>query len=346
MPLLGLFLALPALAEAPPRQMEALGRGVVAIHEGDDKVFVSWRRLGDDPDGLAFNVYRAAGNGAAVKRNREPITGPSHFVDAQVDFGKGVSYFVRPVREGQESAPSAPFHLPAHAPARAYLSIPLQTLPGHTPNDASVGDLDGDGEYEIILKQEMQPRDNSQRGRTGETKLEAYKLDGTFLWRINLGKNIREGAHYTPFLVYDFDGDGRAEVACRTADGTVDGTGQVLGDPSADHRNAAGYVLEGPEFLTIFDGRTGRALASTAYLPARGKVSDWGDNYGNRVDRFLACVAYLDGERPSLVFCRGYYTRTVLVAWNWREGKLSHVWTFDSDDGQPGHRDVSGTGQS
>src|SRR5439155_16195421 len=113
---------------------------------------------------------------------------------------------------GKEQGASAPFQLPANAPARPYLAVPLQTLPGHTPNDASVGDLDGDGEYEIVLKQEMRPRDNSQRGRTGETKLEAYKLDGTFLWRVNLGKNIREGAHYTQFLAFDLDGDGKAEV--------------------------------------------------------------------------------------------------------------------------------------
>ena len=145
-------------------------------------------------------------------------------------------------------------------------------------------------------------------------------------------RNVREGAHYTQFLVYDLDGDGRAEVLCRTGDGTTDGTGAVLGDPAADHRNADGYVLDGPEFLTVFDGRTGKALASVDYLPARGRVADWGDAYGNRVDRFLACVAYPDGVRPSAVFCRGYYTRAVLVAWDWRDGKLTRRWTFDSND--------------
>src|SRR4029450_5383012 len=120
------------------------------------------------------------------------------------------------------------------------------------PNDASACDLDGDGEYEIVLKQEQRPRDNAHKGTTGETKLEAYKIDGTFLWRINLGKNGREGAHYPQFLVYDFDGDGKAEVICKTADGTIDGTGKVIGDKKADHHNADGYVLAGPEFLTVF----------------------------------------------------------------------------------------------
>src|SRR5262249_3949806 len=155
----------------------------------------------------------------------------THYQDTGVDLSKGVAYSVRPVVKGKELAASAAFKLPPDAPARPYLSIPLKTLPGHTPNDAAVGDLDGDGEYEIVIKQEMRPRDNSKRGATGETKLEAYRLDGTFLWRINLGKNIREGAHYTQFLVYDLDGDGKAEVVCKTADGTVDGVGKVIGDP-------------------------------------------------------------------------------------------------------------------
>jgi rhamnogalacturonan endolyase len=203
--------------------------------------------------------------------------------------------------------------------------------------------------------------------------LDAYKLDGTFLWRINLGKNIREGAHYTQFMVYDLDGDGKAEVVCKTADGTVDGKGRVVGDAKADYRspegsfvttrdrsgnerrqNTTGYVLAGPEYLTVFDGMTGAALATANYLPPRhptklNPTSDelreiWGDGWGNRVDRFLACIAYLDGERPSVVMCRGYYTRSVLAAWNWRDGKLTHLWTFDSDDGTPGSRPYRGQG--
>jgi rhamnogalacturonan endolyase len=294
--------------------MEALGRGVVASSRDDGKIFVSWRLLASDPDGVAFNLYRTTGDEAAVKLNASPITNSTNYVDTSADRTRPNSYSVRAVLGALEQDASRPFRLRANSPTQDYLAIPLQTLPGHTPNDASVGDLDGDGTYEIVLKQEMRPRDNSQRGPTGETKLEAYTLEGAFLWRINLGKNIREGAHYTPFLVYDFDSDGKAEVVCRTADGTVDGQGTIIGDPSADHRNASGYVLEGPEFLTVFEGTTGKALATVEYIPARGKVADWGDDYGNRVDRFLACVAYLDGERPSIVMCRGYYTRTVLAA--------------------------------
>jgi len=130
--------------------------------------------------------------------------------------------------------------------------------------------------------------------------LDAYKLNGTRLWRIDLGRNIRAGAHYTQFMVYDLDGDGKAEVACKTADGTRDGKGNVIGNPNADYRNSSGYILSGPEYLTVFDGQTGAAITTVDYDPPRGNVSSWGDNYGNRVDRFLACIAYLDGQRPSL----------------------------------------------
>lgn len=337
---LGAGLVLSAGAGPRPlRQMERLGRGLVALRRDDGKVFLSWRLFGTDPDAIAFNVYRAG-----KKLNARPITHCTCFVDEKPDLAKDSRYTVRPVLDGREQEASAPFVLPANAPARQYLSIPLRTPEGYAPNDASVGDLDGDGEYEIVLHQAGRSRDNSQRGETDPPILQAYKLDGTFLWQINLGRNIREGAHYTQFMVYDLDGDGRAEVVCKTADGTVDGAGKVIGDANADYRNAAGYVLDGPEYLTVFDGRTGKALATTDYLPPRGKVSDWGDNYGNRVDRFLACIAYLDGERPSVVMCRGYYTRAVLVAWNWRDGKLSRVWTFDSDDGTPGNSAYRGQG--
>jgi rhamnogalacturonan endolyase len=331
-------------AAVPPRHMEKLGRGVVAIHHGEGKVFVSWRLLGTDPEGIAFNVYRQSGDADPVKLNTEPLAKATCYTDPAADLSRPTAYSVRPVLGGKEQEASAPFRFAANPPARPYLSVPLKTPDGYSPNDASVGDLDGDGEYEIVLHQLGRGRDNSQAGTTTEPILEAYKLDGTLLWRVNLGKNIREGAHYTQFMVYDLDGDGRAEVVCKTADGTTDGQGTVIGDPKADHRNARGYVLDGPEFLTVFDGSTGKALATADYVPPRGRVADWGDDYGNRVDRFLACVAYLDGVRPSVVFCRGYYTRAVLAAWDWRGGKLTKRWVFDSDDGTPGNRAYRGQG--
>jgi rhamnogalacturonan endolyase len=320
------------------RQMEKLGRGVVAVNQSDGKVYIGWRLLGTDPDDIAFNVYRNS-----TRVNSQPITESTNLVDDNPDPVGGATPIrigVRAVINGSEGKPSAP----ASLWSQNYLSIPLATPDGYTPNDASVGDLDGDGEYEIVLHQTGRGRDNAQGGMTDPPILEAYKLDGTFLWRINLGKNIREGAHYTQFMVYDLDGDGKAEVACKTADGTIDGKGKVIGDPNADYRSSRGYILDGPEFLTIFDGKTGAELVTTDYIPPRGNVTGWGDDYGNRVDRFLACIAYLDGQRPSLVMCRGYYTRAVLAAWNYRDGKLTHVWTFDSDDGTAGNRDYRGQG--
>src|SRR5450759_5020274 len=312
------------------RVMERLSRGVVAVNEGNGKVYVSWRMLVTDPDDVAFNIYRTTGNMSAVKLNSKPITESTNYVD-KVDTTNSNSYIIKTILKGKETEASKAFVIPANAPVRQYLSIPLQTPPGYMPNDASVGDLDGDGDYEIILHQTGRARDNSQAGITDPPIFQAYKMDGTLLWTINLGKNIREGAHYTQFMVYDLDGDGKAEVACKTADGTVDGKGKVIGDAQANYVNpATGRILDGPEFLTIFNGATGAELVTANYIPPRGKVSDWGDNYGNRVDRFLACIAYLDGRRPGLVMCRGYDTRAVLAARNCRSGKLARGGHFDT----------------
>ncbi len=291
------------------RYMEKLGRGVVAIHQGGGRVYVGWRMLGTDPETIAFNLYRSTGGGTPVKLNGQPITQSTNYVDNAVDLSRTNSYFVRPVLNGQEQAASES----AEVWSQNYLSIGLQTPSGYRPNDASVGDLDGDGRYDIVLHQTGRGADNARAGNTNEPILEAYKTDGTLLWRINLGKNIREGAHYTQFMVYDLDSDGKAEVACKTADGTVDGVGNVIGDANADWVNGDGKILDGPEFFTIFDGQSGAALATTDYIPPRGDVGGWGgiggnggnDRNGNRVDRFLACVAYLDGVRPSVVMCRG-----------------------------------------
>lgn len=314
------LLGAAAQQEPPARVMERLNRGIVAVRGSEGRAFVSWRLLGTDPAGVAFNVYR---NG--TKLNPTPLTKATCFVDTTAP--EGAMYTIRVLLNGQERRPSAPVKLVE----KPYLSLPLRTPEGYHPNDTSVGDLDGDGQYELIVHQVGRGRDNSQAGPTTPPILQAYKLNGTFLWEINLGKNIREGAHYTQFLVYDLDGDGKAELVCKSADGSVDGVGKTIGEASRSWVSPSGYILEGPEYLTVFEGRTGKALATVDYLPARGKVTDWGDAYGNRVDRFLACVAYLDGVHPSVVMCRGYYTRTVLVAWDWKEGKLTQRWTFDSD---------------
>ncbi|NMC20908.1 MAG: rhamnogalacturonan lyase [Thermogutta sp.] len=331
--------SLSVLGDQPVRLMERLDRGVVAITRPDGTIAISWRLLGTDSPRTQFHVYREGGDEVPVRLTEQALDQAAFFVDAAPPSKE--SRYVVEAWSGGNAIERSPPIAPSPAP---YLEIPLQTLPGHSPNDASVGDLDGDGKYEIILKQEMRPRDNSQRGPTGQTKLEAYTLTGRFLWRIDLGPNVREGAHYTPFVVYDLDGDGSAEVVCRTADGTIDGGGKTLGNPTADHRNSQGLILTGPEFLTVFSGRTGEALASEPYVPPRGDVRDWGDDYGNRSDRFLACVAYPDGRHPSVVMARGYYTRTVLAAWDWRNGRLRLRWVFDSDAREAPHPEFRGQG--
>ncbi|MFP7378273.1 rhamnogalacturonan lyase [Bacillus paralicheniformis] len=331
----------PVKSTAKPRQMERLNRGLVAV-KTKKGVFLSWRLLGTDPEETAFNLYR---NGHRI--NSTPVSSSTNFLDKH---GNGESvYYVTKVlgdQEVEQSHKTAVWQKP-------YLDVPLNKPDGGTTpdgvqytysaNDASIGDLDGDGEYEIVLKWDpSNSKDNAHNGYTGEVIIDAYKLDGTFMWRIHLGKNIRAGAHYTQLMVYDLDGDGKAEIAMKTADGTVDGTGRVIGDPAADYRNENGRILDGPEYLSIFHGETGRELATMDYDPPRGRLEDWGDRYGNRIDRFLAGIAYLDGERPSLVMARGYYTRTVLAAYNFRDGKLTKLWTFDSD--KPGNEGYAGQG--
>ncbi|MFW5856036.1 MAG: rhamnogalacturonan lyase [Bacillota bacterium] len=306
-----------------------LKRGLVAV-KSKQGVLVKWRLLGTESLSTSFNIYRDG-----KKINHKPINDSTNYLDPEGKIDS--TYQLKVVKEGQEKSASEIKKVWQNN----YLSLPLKKPAGgktpdgeeytYSANDASIGDLDGDGEYEIVLKwSPSNAHDNAHHGYTGETILDAYRLDGTHLWRINLGPNIRAGAHYTQFMVYDLDGDGKAEVAVKTADGTVDGQGKVIGDSQADYRNQQGRILEGPEFLTIFSGEDGSELVTDDYDPPRGQVSEWGDDYGNRVDRFLACVAYLDGKRPSLVMCRGYYTRTVLVAYNWRDGELKKLWKFDS----------------
>jgi rhamnogalacturonan endolyase len=309
----------PALAEEPA---VASDRGLVSIRSvhGNGN-FVSWRLLGSDAADVAFNVYRDG-----VKVNRAPVTTATSYLDAGAPAT--ASYSVRQVSGGVESA--ATRSVDTLATSR---DVPLQ-IPGsgYVANDASVGDLDGDGEWEIVLKWDpADAKDNAQKGRTGNVYLDAYKLNGTRLWRIDLGRNIRAGAHYTQFQVFDYDGDGKAEIAVKTADGTRSGTGQVIGNANADHRNADGYIPTGPEFLSVFRGTDGAVLDTENYVPPRGNVSSWGDSYGNRVDRFLAGTAYVDGARPSIIMARGYYTRAVIAAWDFRNGQLTHRWTFDSN---------------
>ncbi|TWT37635.1 Rhamnogalacturonan endolyase YesW precursor [Posidoniimonas corsicana] len=331
------------------RWMERLDRGVVAVQNPSGEVFVSWRLLGNDPEGVTFNVWRHVDGKPPEQINDQPLTGGTNAVDPAP--AEGAQYSVQAIDGSVDLGASEP----TPVWSEGYLEIPIVNTEGYRPGDASVGDLTGDGKPDIVIHQSSRGRDNSFAGITGTPVLEAYTLSGERLWRIDLGKNIREGEHYTQFLVYDLDGDGRAEVMCKTADGTVDGQGKTLGDADKDWRTDQpgsqkhGRILDGPEYLTVFDGRTGAELATTDYVPGRDPIDGWGgiggnagnDSYGNRCDRFLACVAYLDGQRPSAVMCRGVYGRIAIAAWDWRDGELTQRWVFDTGPSKPPYRDAS-----
>ena len=347
---------------------EKLNRGLVAVRTQDGRVTLSWRTLGSDKKGELFDIYRDG-----VKLNTQPLTsGGTFFIDEQAPKTSDIIY---EVRGGNQNGS---FTLKVDAPAD-YLPIPIQKPEGGTTpdgrsyqysaNDCSVGDVDGDGQYEIFLKWDpSNARDNAHDGFTGPVLIDCYRLNGEHLWRINLGRNIRAGAHYTQFMVYDFDGDGRAELMVKTGDGTIDGRGNVVGDSTADYRHRpdvqqaetawngqqewsrynrgqrtkVGRILTGPEYLSVFNGLTGEVMDTKPYVPERGDLNGWGDAYANRSDRFLAAVAYLDGIHASGVFCRGYYTRTVIAAWDWDGKELKQHWTFDTN--QPEWRSYAGQG--
>ncbi|MDR6403169.1 MULTISPECIES: rhamnogalacturonan lyase [Chryseobacterium] len=321
------------------RQMEYLKRGIVAM-PSESGVFVSWRLLGTEPQNVQFDVFRLE-NKTSKKLNEKPLLNETSFLDKTADKAKNYTYFVKSNTKNQKIDQDSAKYVANQKP---YFSIPLKTPVGYTPNDASVADLDGDGEYEIILHQTGQSKDNSQKGFTDEPIIQAYKLNGKLLWEINLGKNIREGAHYTQFLVYDLDQDGKAEVVMKTADGSKDSKGKFIGDPSKDYRNENGFILSGPEFLTVFNGETGEEINTVNYQVPRFQGSlnptpeqlteTWGDAKGNRVDRFLGAVAYLDGKTPSVIMSRGYYTRTAIAAWDYKDKKLILRWLFDTESSE------------
>ncbi|OYX84834.1 MAG: hypothetical protein B7Y83_06875, partial [Flavobacteriales bacterium 32-34-25] len=245
------------------RQMESLDRGLIAVKE-NGHFYVGWRVLGTDADNLAFNLYRKSGTKAAIRVNDQPISGATNLIDEKANPTEDNTWFIKTVVNGVEKETKGSFSILANSPDKNYLSIPLKAKLGYTPNDLSTGDLDGDGRYDLVVHMAGIGKDNSFTGISDTPVFQAYTLDGKFLWEINLGKNIREGAHYTQFMVYDLDGDGIAELVCKTADGTTDSANNVVGDATKDWRDlnknspTFGKILQGPEYLTVFDGKTGK----------------------------------------------------------------------------------------
>ncbi len=333
--LLSIFL-LASTAAGFAQQAEKLDRGAIAI-KTEGGVFLSWRSLTTDPFGTTFDIYRDG-----VKINDTPYNATTNYVDPD-----GTTSSVYSIVAVTDAAVVVPSSENVSVWTDPYLRIKLdrpancsRTNASYTPNDCSVGDVDGDGQYELFVKWDpSNSHDNSENGGTGDVLIDCYRLDGTKLWRINLGRNIRAGAHYTQFMVYDFDGDGKAEMICKTAPGTKDGNGKnvIMGsdDPSASYINSKGQIISGPEYLTVFNGLTGAEINTIAYNPPRTAhaftSSDWGDSYGGRSERYLAGVAYLDGQKPSAVFCRGYYTHSYLWAVDFDGSKLTERWLHASN---------------
>ena len=356
----------------PQSQMEPLTRGLVAIHKSSGGNFISWRLLGTDAEGTTFDLYR---DGKVISKNLSATS----YAD-----GSGQTSSVYQVvthREGMEDETSGE----AQTWETIYKTMKLDRPTGgsffykkgywgnnkpaadstdyynYYAHEASVADVDGDGEYEILVKWDpTNTHDNSNSGFTGNVYYDCYRmnyatgnedLSGQKLWRIDLGKNIRAGSHYNQPMFFDFNGDGKAELICKTGPGSKDGLGRYVTeaatdetirnatDNETDYRNSSGHILTGPEYLTVFDGQTGKALHTIWYNPNRGfttgKASaygDWGDSYGNRGERFLAGVAYLDGPdgNPSAVMCRGYYTRAYLWAVDFDGTSLKQKWLHAS----------------
>ena len=375
-------IALSSQAQVTPiSQMEKLDRGLVAVPTSTTANFVSWRLLGtDDKANTTFDLLR---DGTVIasdltKTNYQDNSGSASAKYQVVTKVNGT--------ETETSGEVTPW-------GKKYLLLKLDRPKGGTisnwsntdastgpttgtyayyPNDMSVGDVDGDGQYELFLKWEStHAQDNSRsHGATGNTFIDCYKIvngqssNCQLLWRIDLGQNIRDGAHYTQFMVYDFDGDGKAEMMCKTATGSKDGLGNYVNqaatdatikghDNTKDYRNSGGHILSGPEYLTVFNGLTGEAIHTTWYLPGRagtgsktasggnateggselGKVSTfpngfWGDNYGGRSERFLGAVAYINGaDKPACgIFCRGYYTKAYVWAVSFDGTRLHTEW--------------------
>ena len=314
--------------------MEYLDRGIYAIKSGNG-MFVSWRFNANDDDNAEFQLFR---DDQLIYTSK--AGDPTNYWDASGNANS--NYRVDTLVNGTVvSSDGCHFSSGSN-----YFDIPLDVPKGGTingeaysysPNDCCVGDVDGDGQYEIFLKWDpSNSKDNSQGGYTGNVYIDCYTLTGKKLWRIDLGKNIRAGQHYTQMAVADFDCDGKAEFITKTCDGTVDGTGKVIGNGSANYVDSNGTVLTGPEYMTLFDGATGAALDTIDYPVPRGVAtgnnakSTWGDNYGNRCERYNCAIAYLDGVHPSVIYGRGYYTRLTLSAVDVKDKKLVKKWVFDT----------------
>ena len=325
------------LGWAKNRIKEELNRGLSAVPLDNGKVYISWRLLKKDPDNISFNIYRDSQNSSNEKLNNQPIQNSTNFVDKTVSLDSKNSWWVVPVIEGEEKKDSHKVTLAANPAKKQYRSIKLKKdISKKGIHKIGIGDVNGDGSYDFVIKRPQGEIDPGYAGKSSTSfKVEAYDgKTGEFLWRRDLGWNIVQGTWYSPMIVYDFNGDGKAEVALKTA-------------PQADsfedsYANEEGRIIKGPEYISVFDGETGKTIDKKKWIP-RGDPSDWGDKVGNRMNRNMMGVAYLDGKTPSILVLRGIYGLQKIHAWHLKDGELQRAWRWTNQkagwryQGQSGH---------
>jgi rhamnogalacturonan endolyase len=312
------------LGWARERLEETLNRGMLATSMGEGKVYLGWRLLKSDRADVAFNVYRTTAGAAPVRLNNQPITRTTDFVDAKAPMDKGNAWFVKAIVDGKEQEASEQAELAANAPAQLWKSIKLKDdVQGVSM--VGIGDLDGDGTYDYVVKH---PGGGKDPGRVGPNR-GSYKYDGyngktgQFMWRIDLGWNVDMGIWWTPMVVRDLDGDGKAEVCLRTSSYAATQEDML---PSG----RTGFLLDAPEFLAVYDGATGKEIDRVPWIEL-GKVQDWGDNTGNRASRHMMGVAYLDGKTPAVLAFRGQYGLMKVDAYVLEKKKLRKVWRWSNE---------------
>lgn len=313
------------LGWATERIEEKINRGVVASVSEPTKVYLGWRLLKTDPADVAFNVYRATAGAAPVKLNPQPLAKTTDFVDANAPLTQANAYFIKPVVGGQERDASEQALLPANPPVQQYKSIKIkEDVTGLSM--IAIGDLDGDGTYDYVIKQPGGGRDPGRPGRNsnGSYKFDAYNgKSGEFMWRVDLGWNVDMGVWWTPFVVRDLDGDNKAELCIR-------GSTYAATEAEQHPDGKTGFVLNAPEYLIVYDGSTGKEIDRAPWIEL-GKVQDWADNTGNRASRHMMGVAYLDGKTPSLLTVRGTYGQMKLDAWTLKNKKLEKLWRWTNE---------------